>query len=211
VGPTRSESGTAVRAKNAAFIPRTDRCSLTSVKIVHEYTGRGPTKARTTLRDHVVVVMLQETLLKAEHSLIRDGKAELVIEMRRSFQQTMREAMSAAVTQATGREVIAFMSDSHLEPDYSTELFVLAPEDRVKGSPKPRTRTTVPRTASSVIMLGGRPDSTEARAKGSARMASVACPVRLHRCPAIRASCNSRRCRGPGPSVGDSRVRGRPP
>jgi hypothetical protein len=24
--------------------------------------------------------------------------------------------------------VIAFMSDSHLEPDYSVELFVLAPE-----------------------------------------------------------------------------------
>jgi hypothetical protein len=27
----------------------------------------------------------------------------------------------------TEREVIAFMSDSHLEPDYSAEIFVLAP------------------------------------------------------------------------------------
>ena len=48
--------------------------------------------------------------------------------MRRSFQQTMREDMSKAVGELTGREVIAFMSDSHLEPDYSVELFVLAPE-----------------------------------------------------------------------------------
>ena len=98
------------------------------VRIVHEYTGRGPTQARTSIRDDVVVVMLQETLLKAEHSLIRDDKADLVVEMRRSFQQTMREDLSAAVSMLTEREVIAFMSDSHLEPDYSVELFVLGPE-----------------------------------------------------------------------------------
>ena len=92
------------------------------VGIVHEYTGRGPTRARTSIRDDVVVVVLQETLLKAERSLIEDGKAELVVTMRRSFQQTMREDMSTAVAELTGREVIAFMSDSHLEPDYSVEV-----------------------------------------------------------------------------------------
>ena len=98
------------------------------VGIVHEYTGRGPTRARTSIRDDVVVVMLQETLLKAEHSLVQDNKSDLVAQMRRSFQQTMRPDMSAAVAKLTGREVIAFMSDSHLEPDYSVEVFVLAPE-----------------------------------------------------------------------------------
>ena len=98
------------------------------VGIVHEYTGRGPTRARTSIRDDVVVVVLQETLLKAERSLIEDDKAELVAHMRRSFQQTMRADMSAAVAKLTGREVIAFMSDSHLEPDYSVEVFVLAPD-----------------------------------------------------------------------------------
>ena len=98
------------------------------VGIVHEYTGRGPTRARTSIRDDVVVVILQETLLKAERSLIEDDKADLVVTMRRSFQQTMRVEMSNAVTDLTGREVIAFMSDSHLEPDYSVEVFVLAPE-----------------------------------------------------------------------------------
>jgi uncharacterized protein YbcI len=98
------------------------------VRIVHEYTGRGPTKARTSIRDDVVVVMLQETLLKAEHSLIRDDKAALVVEMRRSFQQTMREDLSAAVEILTERKVIAFMSDSQLEPDYSAEIFVLEAE-----------------------------------------------------------------------------------
>jgi len=98
------------------------------VGIVHEYTGRGPTRARTSIRDDVVVVVLQETMLKAERSLVEDDKAELVAQMRRSFQQTMRADMSAAVASLTGREVIAFMSDSHLEPDYSVEVFVLAPD-----------------------------------------------------------------------------------
>ena len=100
------------------------------VGIVHDYTGRGPTKARTSIRDDVVVVMLQESLLKAEHSLICDGKQRLVVEMRRSFQQTMREDLSGAVEMLTGRKVIAFMSDSHLEPDYSVELFVLGPDEQ---------------------------------------------------------------------------------
>ena len=98
------------------------------VRIVHDYTGRGPTKARTSIRDDVVVVMLQETLLKAELNLIRDDKCDQVVDMRRTFQQTMRDDLSAAVEMLTARKVIAFMSDSHLEPDYSVELFVLAPE-----------------------------------------------------------------------------------
>jgi uncharacterized protein YbcI len=97
------------------------------VRIVHEYTGRGPTKARTSIRDDIVVVMLQETLLKAEQSLIRNEKDRVVVEIRRTFQQTMREDLSAAVEMLTERKVIAFMSDSHLDPDYSVELFVLAP------------------------------------------------------------------------------------
>ena len=113
--------------------PKADGAALTAisnavVQIVREYTGRGPTKARASIRDNVVIVLMQETLLKAEHSLINDSKAGLVVEMRRSFQQTMREELSAAVERLTERKVIAFMSDSHLEPDYSVEVFVLAPE-----------------------------------------------------------------------------------
>ena len=60
--------------------------------------------------------------------------ARLVVEMRRSFQQTMRDELSAAVERITGRKVIAFMSDSHLEPDYSAEIFVLAPEEPDLGA-----------------------------------------------------------------------------
>jgi uncharacterized protein YbcI len=115
--PVRTTSGELLTALSNAV-----------VQIVREYTGRGPTQARASIRDNVVIVVMQETLLKAEHSLINDHKSALVIEMRRSFQQTMRQELSEAVEQLTGRKVLAFMSDSHLEPDYSAEIFVLEPE-----------------------------------------------------------------------------------
>ena len=119
--PVRTTSGELLTALSNAV-----------VQIVREYTGRGPTKARASIRDDVVIVLMQETLLKAEHSLINDSKGALVVEMRRSFQQTMRSELSAAVERITEREVIAFMSDSHLEPDYSIEVFVLAPESEAE-------------------------------------------------------------------------------
>ena len=98
------------------------------VRTHREYLGRGPTKARTSIRDNTVVVLMEDTLTKAERSLIADGKQDEVLATRHSFQMTMRDDMVAAVEEATGRSVIAFMSDNHVEPDLACEIFVLAPE-----------------------------------------------------------------------------------
>jgi uncharacterized protein YbcI len=100
-----------------------------------EYTGRGPTKARTSIRDDVVVCLLQHTLTKGEKSLVKDGRQELVITMRRAFQETMREQLVDTVERLTGRKVIAFLSDNHIDPDLATETFVLEPSpDGDEGS-----------------------------------------------------------------------------
>jgi uncharacterized protein YbcI len=40
--------------------------SNANVRLLREYTGRGPTKARTTIRDNIVLVMLEQTLTKGE-------------------------------------------------------------------------------------------------------------------------------------------------
>ena len=98
------------------------------VRIHRDYLGRGPTKARTSIRDNTVVVLMEDTLTKAERSLIADGKQDEVLATRHSFQMTMRDDMVAAVEEATGRSVIAFMSDNHVEPDLACEIFVLEPE-----------------------------------------------------------------------------------
>ncbi len=95
------------------------------VKLVTEYTGRGPTKARTYLNGDLVTVVLQDTLTKGERSLVRDGREKMVLDIRLAFQQTMRRDLVAGVEQATGRKVSAFMSANHVEPDMAIESFVL--------------------------------------------------------------------------------------
>ena len=98
-----------------------------TVHLLNEYTGRGPIRARTHLNGDLVTVVLDDTLTKGERSLVRDGEEERVLETRRAYQRTMRDELSAGVARITGREVVAFMSANHVEPDIGVELFVLAP------------------------------------------------------------------------------------
>jgi uncharacterized protein YbcI len=98
------------------------------VHLVHEYTGRGPTKARTYIHDSLITVVLEDTLTMGERSLVRDGKADLVLATRRAFQQTMSSQMIAAVERHSGRKARAFLSDNHIDPDVAVESFVLEPQ-----------------------------------------------------------------------------------
>jgi uncharacterized protein YbcI len=95
------------------------------VRRLREYTGRGPTKARTTIRDNVVVVLLEQTLSKGEQSLANNGRGAKVIEIRNEFQEAMREESSAKIAELTGRNVIAMMSANHIDPDLAAEIYVL--------------------------------------------------------------------------------------
>jgi uncharacterized protein YbcI len=95
------------------------------VRIAHRYTGRGPTKARTTIDRGFVAVVMGDTLLPAERTLAESGEGALVLEVRRKFQDAMRGELVAAVEQHTGRKVAAFMSTNHIDPDMAVEMFVL--------------------------------------------------------------------------------------
>jgi uncharacterized protein YbcI len=103
------------------------------VKLLHSYTGRGPTKARTHLNDNVVTVILQDTLNLGERSLVEGGKGQMVLDIRFAFQQTMRDDLTRGVEEITGRKVDAFMSANHIDPDVAVECFVLdgRPDARV--------------------------------------------------------------------------------
>ena len=80
------------------------------VRLLSDYTGRGPTKARTHFSDNLVTVVVEDLLTKGERSLVRDGKADLVLDMRRAYQQTMATALTEGVEEVTGRKVVAFLS-----------------------------------------------------------------------------------------------------
>src|SRR5271165_5363917 len=95
------------------------------VKLAGEYTGRGPTRARTYLNDDLITVVLKDTLTKGERSLVRDGREEVVMSMRLAFQQTMRPDLIAGIEEITGRGVHAFLSANHADPDIAIESFVM--------------------------------------------------------------------------------------
>jgi uncharacterized protein YbcI len=104
------------------------------VGLLHEYTGRGPTHARTTVGTDTIVVTLRNSLTKAERTLAGRGQALEVLAMRRAFQNTMRDDLIAAVERLTGRTVEAFLSDNLHEPDVAVEIFLLAPIDGADGN-----------------------------------------------------------------------------
>jgi uncharacterized protein YbcI len=103
-------------------------------QLVAEYTGRGPTRARTSIRDNLVVVLLQDTLTKGERRLVAKGRDVRVLDYRAEFQAAMREDAIASVEKLTGRKVLAFMSANHIDPDLAAELFVLQPDGETPAS-----------------------------------------------------------------------------
>jgi len=95
------------------------------VRLTHEYTGRGPTRARTTINGELVVCLLQDTLTKGERVLADKGHHDAVLAMRHQFQQAMRDEAISEVERLTGRRVVSFMSTNHVDPDLAAEIFVL--------------------------------------------------------------------------------------
>ena len=101
--------------------------SNTVVRVLSRTTGRGPTKAKTTLGPNGVFVVLQDTLTRGEQTLTDAGQEEAVLDLRHRWQMVMKQDVSREIEELTGRKVIGFMSDNHIDPDLAVEVFVLEP------------------------------------------------------------------------------------
>jgi uncharacterized protein YbcI len=101
--------------------------STSTVRLLHEYTGRGPTKAKTVINDDVVTVLLADTLTTGERTLVDNGRSDRVLQLRHDYQLTMRDDLIGIVERQLERKVIAFMSQNHIDPDLAVEVFVLEP------------------------------------------------------------------------------------
>jgi uncharacterized protein YbcI len=99
------------------------------VQLHSRYYGKGPTKAKTHMINGTVVCILRGGFTTVERTLIESGRAGTVYEMRHAFQQAMEDEFRQVVENATGRKVIAYMSQIHINPDLAAELFVLEPEE----------------------------------------------------------------------------------
>jgi uncharacterized protein YbcI len=83
------------------------------VALLKEYYGRGPTRAKSYFQDDLVVCLLRGGFSQVEQTLLDGGRGAAVIEQRMEFQDLMRERFERVVEDATGREVIGFMSGNH--------------------------------------------------------------------------------------------------
>src|SRR3954468_23013904 len=101
--------------------------SNTVVRALARTTGRGPTKAKTTLGENGVFVVLQDSLTVGEQTLSQAGQGQAVLDLRRRWQAVMEADVSREVEARTGRKVVGFMSDNHIDPDLAVEVFVLEP------------------------------------------------------------------------------------
>jgi uncharacterized protein YbcI len=103
--------------------------STSAVQLLHQYTGRGPTKAKTVISKDMVAILLADTLTTGERTLVDGGHADRVIQLRHDFQLVMRDDLVAIVERQLDRKVVAFMSQNHIDPDLAVEVFVLEPAD----------------------------------------------------------------------------------
>jgi uncharacterized protein YbcI len=119
VEENRSEDG--ARGKLAASI------SNAIVGLHREYYGRGAKRARTVMGADYIICFMEEIYTPVERTLIQAGRFDAVQETRSAFQDTMREKFSAAVEDLSGRKVVGFLSQVHVDPDLSVETFILEP------------------------------------------------------------------------------------
>jgi uncharacterized protein YbcI len=86
------------------------------------------------MQRNFVITFLEDIYTPFERTFIDAGKSDEVKGTRQTFQVLMREQMSAAVEEITGRKVIAFMSQVHFDPDMAAEIFVLEPTQDERAS-----------------------------------------------------------------------------
>jgi uncharacterized protein YbcI len=90
--------------------------------------GEAVDSIQTHVHEDFVVCVIDVPLLTHERTLLgheRGGESIRVV--RREFQEAIAPALAAAVERTTGRRVIGFLSETHLDPAFSVEFFRLAP------------------------------------------------------------------------------------
>jgi uncharacterized protein YbcI len=96
---------------------------------LHErYYHRKPVTARSLmLGDDLLVCVLGGVYTDVEKTMIELQRSTVVQETRSAFQDAMQHKFIDVVGRLSGREVLAFISNSHVGPDLEVELFMLAP------------------------------------------------------------------------------------
>ncbi|HEU4599581.1 MAG TPA: Na-translocating system protein MpsC family protein [Solirubrobacterales bacterium] len=97
------------------------------IRLHVEVAGRGPDRAYSVHHANLMLTVLEGTMSAGERRLAGNGQGEAVRAMKRLVHQLMEDDLRESVGRITGRQVLALLGDSHLEPDLIVTVFVLAP------------------------------------------------------------------------------------
>lgn len=92
---------------------------------IRQHYGRGPLKAKTYVLDDLIVCVLSDGFTAIERTMMEGGEPERVLEMRRTFHRIMKARYSEMIEELTGRNVLAFLSQAHVDPDLTIEMFLM--------------------------------------------------------------------------------------
>ena len=96
------------------------------VKLLREHYGRGPIKAKTYAMDDTIVCVLRDVgFTPFEKTIMDSGEPERIVAMREDFQRLMASRYKELIEELTSRTVLAFLSQAHVEPDLTVEMFLL--------------------------------------------------------------------------------------
>jgi uncharacterized protein YbcI len=106
------------------------------VRVVKQYTGRGPAKAYTLIgRDHLVT-FFRDTMTDTEQALTEHGQADFASQIRDVIHATMKAEIESVVERLTGRKVLVVLADHSAEPDVGLLACVLEPEAAAPTPPR---------------------------------------------------------------------------
>ena len=96
------------------------------VALHRRYHHRAPVSAKTQLLDDdLLAVVMGGVYTDVEKTMIELQQGRVVQETRSAFQEAMQHRFIDEVERLSGRDVLAFISNSHIGPDLEIELFVL--------------------------------------------------------------------------------------
>lgn len=117
------ESGGAVEDPKLAGGELLSAISQRIVQILRESYGRGPMRAKTYVMDDLIVCVLRDGMIPIEQTMMDSGEGDRVVQMRRDFQRMMGIKYREAIEELTGCNVLAFLSQAHVDPDITMEIF----------------------------------------------------------------------------------------
>jgi uncharacterized protein YbcI len=133
--------------------------STSIVSILRDGYGRGPMNAKTYARDDIIVVVLRGSgFTPLEQTIMDSGEPDpggRVVDLRHEFQGWMTKRYTETIEELTGRKVLAFLSQAHIDPDITMETFFIDAPLNGLEAPELKALPPLARSRSQARSAGG--------------------------------------------------------